>query len=297
MEEKSASVKFTGLKFDLLLKQIEESHAHNVKAIHEDLDNILTKCKDNYEYQTQKELLSDYLRLNEINDSYDLSEIGKTIQIRNARKWLSDLVIEDIKLKSEKLSDKAFHLYIDTYATSIGYEAQYTSGSGFQDVLDYIIHVYQIYQLQLPEHITDPVEHAEMNETEEVNIFNGMPMSSVRKYFNLLAIMRNGQGQSFMEPEDVDLFIQRAFTGTSDIPKVKIRKGARDGAYIQKLFYEYWQSCKYGDRFISQGGNTQQEYLKLLTDNIEGFDFESLSANFHKTKYTKKKIPQVNITW
>jgi hypothetical protein len=132
----------------------------------------------------------------------------------------------------------------------------------------------------------------------EINNFNMMPLDRVRKYFMSLTKMKSSENQKpILTSLQVEEFIQRAFIGKTEIPKVRPNRGNRDAGYIRKLFYKFWEGCDRGNIYKTEGGNTQNEYISLLVNNIEGFDFKSTKDNFHKSKDIKKPLPQVEIDY
>lgn len=98
------------------------------------------------------------------------------------------------------------------------------------------------------------------------NNFNSDDINSVIDHFRSLEKnMKNGE---FMQ------WIKQAFE-MQEAPKKKFKlTGKRTKREIRRLFYTYWRSSgKHGNK---------EEYVRLLSDYFEKFDFENTKGNFHK---------------
>ena len=123
-------------------------------------------------------------------------------------------------------------------------------------------------------------------ERTELNVFcPSMPLSIPKEHFKVLTDKESKNGQPFLTNEQFDLFIERAFCGNAEIPKQKINKGSREKLLVQSLFYEFY------DNYCMEYFSTMQcqdVFIKLLTDNFIGWDFQNVKDNF--TPKTKKRL-------
>jgi len=109
---------------------------------------------------------------------------------------------------------------------------------------------------------------------EEINIFNKMRLDDVRKHFKVF--YENSFGLEFLSNEDTEAFVQRAFLGNENIPKLSFKniKGKRQ--LIIRRFQELT------GKSINYVQDNQDKYINLLCDNFNGFEFEQVKANFAK---------------
>ena len=109
--------------------------------------------------------------------------------------------------------------------------------------------------------------HPEADPVETIiNNFNGDSVDNIIDHFRSLEkYMNNGE---FLQ------WIKQAFE-MQEAPKKEFKlTGKRTKSEIRRLFYTYWKSSgKHGNK---------KEYVRLLSDYFEEFDFESTYTNFHK---------------
>jgi len=109
--------------------------------------------------------------------------------------------------------------------------------------------------------------HPEADPVETIiNNFNGDSVDDIIDHFRSLEkYMNNGE---FLQ------WIKQAFE-MQEAPKKEFKlTGKRTKSEIRRLFYTYWKSSgKHGNK---------KEYVRLLSDYFEEFDFESTYTNFHK---------------
>jgi hypothetical protein len=112
-----------------------------------------------------------------------------------------------------------------------------------------------------------------------------MPLSIPKEHFKVLTDKMSKNGQPFLTNEQFGLFIERAFCGNTEISKQKINKANSEKLLVQSLFYEFYNNyCM--DYFNTM--QCQAKFIKLLTDNFEGWDFQNVKNNF--TPKTKKRL-------
>lgn len=124
-------------------------------------------------------------------------------------------------------------------------------------------------------------------ENEQPNTFcPKMPLSIPKEHFKVLTDKKSKNGQPFLSNEQFDLFIERAFCGNAETPKQKMNQAPKgEKLLIQTVFYEFYDNYCF-DYF--QTMQCQDAFIKLLTDNFDGWDFQNVKNNF--TPKTKKRL-------
>jgi hypothetical protein len=118
------------------------------------------------------------------------------------------------------------------------------------------------------------------NNTDAVNVFcKTMPLSIPNEHFKTLTIKCSKDGQPFLTQEQFDNFINRGFGGKEDLPKIKINQAPKEKFKIQYLFYQFYHNYAF-DYFVTD--QAKNVFVKLLTDNFVGWDFDNVHANFNK---------------
>lgn len=110
-----------------------------------------------------------------------------------------------------------------------------------------------------------------------------MDLKIPRKHFKVFTENNSKNGKPFLTIEELDSFIARAFCGHTELPKQKFNQGTRELSLIQHVFYGFYSEY-YFDYFETL--HCQPQFIRLLTDNFEGWNFEKVQANF-KTKPKK----------
>jgi hypothetical protein len=130
------------------------------------------------------------------------------------------------------------------------------------------------------------INEVQIKPIELPNTFcKSMPLRIPREHFKKLTTEKSKNGHPFLTNEQLDLFIERAFCGNTTIPKQKINKANREKLLVQSLFYDFYNNyCM--DYFSTM--QCQDDFIKLLTDNFEGWDFQNVKNNF--TPKTKKRL-------
>ncbi len=114
------------------------------------------------------------------------------------------------------------------------------------------------------------------------NKFNTMELGLVKKHFSPLTQYRSRkEGKPHLSEEQFDQFITNAFSGHDDSPKEKIKMNIARGEFgkIRFLFYKFYELCKID---YESTNHNKDKYVRLLTDNFEGFDYKKTADNFNK---------------
>ena len=121
-------------------------------------------------------------------------------------------------------------------------------------------------------------QQIETNKPDEVeniyllnkNNFDNVEPQKVVDYFYKL--VDNG----YITQSNFNLFINSVFSKNQKLnSKIDIIKPNSKGR-VKKIFYNYYDSIQ------SEKYSNQEKYLKLLTDNFSGFNYNSLKTNFSK---------------
>ena len=140
----------------------------------------------------------------------------------------------------------------------------------------------------LPQQTETEQEQADTSEPKsETNYFcKSMPLNIAREHFKVFADKKSKNGNPFLTVEQLNLFIDRAFCGKNNLPKQKFNQAPKgEKLLIQTVFYEFY------NQYCFEYFNTmqcQEDFIKLLTENFEGWDFKNVQENF--TPKTKKRL-------
>ncbi|MGJ8666714.1 MAG: hypothetical protein ACSHW7_10130 [Patiriisocius sp.] len=120
---------------------------------------------------------------------------------------------------------------------------------------------------------------------EYENVFRkSMSFQTVIEHFEIFTIKNSQNGKPFLTNEQLDLFIRRAFCGEINLPKQKFNQIPKGEKFIiQYRFREFY------DKNYEHFGTVQvqDDFIKLLTDNFEGWEFKNVKNNFaNKPKTT-----------
>ncbi|QDK81561.1 hypothetical protein EXU85_24305 [Spirosoma sp. KCTC 42546] len=193
-----------------------------------------------------------------------------------------------------------FHRYISKNFNTINYPPfgkinKLYFGRDFLDRYDILIFrkveliYFFISEINTLTGVLPRIENSAKDSSEEKtdNKFNDMPLSEVKQWFMQLATRTNKDGQHFLTEDQVWQFINRAFLKNKpDSKKLKVNYG-RDGKWnFVRLFFDYYWHCTTTRRDnlnpLDERPNIRNEYIKLLTDNFEGFNFDEVKKNFSK---------------
>jgi|26BtaG_2_1085354.scaffolds.fasta_scaffold00606_10 hypothetical protein len=116
----------------------------------------------------------------------------------------------------------------------------------------------------------------------ELNMFcRSMPLSIPKEHFRVFTLNNSSNGKPFLTEEQFSCFIDRAFCYNMEIPKQKFNQSPKgEKLKIQYVFRQFYENYCF-EYFDS--GNTQDLFIKLLTENFIGWDFHNVKNNF-KTK-------------
>jgi len=121
------------------------------------------------------------------------------------------------------------------------------------------------------------------------NVFRkSMPISIAVNHFKIFTEKNSKNGKLFLTDKQFDIFIKKAFCGVSDLPILKLNKGSREKSLIINVFYDFYNFSYNNYYDIIQA---RDKYIRLLTDNFEGWQFEDVKSNFSKSP--KKTIYQL----
>ena len=122
--------------------------------------------------------------------------------------------------------------------------------------------------------------NVEPNPENTANHFcQSMPLNKAREHFKVFTEKNSKNKKPFLTVEQFNSFIDRAFNGKIDVPKQKfnqIPKGEK--LLIQAVFYEFYNT------YCFEYFNTmqcQEKFIKLLTDNFDGWDYKNVKENFN----------------
>jgi hypothetical protein len=135
-----------------------------------------------------------------------------------------------------------------------------------------------------PEQVTTIVKKTD---TKIINTFcNSMDLSIPREHFKVFTEKKSKNTKIYLTGEQLNSFIERAFCGNKKIPKQKFNQAPKgEKLLIQSVFYEFYNT------YCFEYFNTmqcQETFIKLLTENFEGWNFKNVKENF--TPKTKKRL-------
>jgi hypothetical protein len=123
-----------------------------------------------------------------------------------------------------------------------------------------------------------------LEEKTKSNIFSAyMPLSIPEEHFKKFTTNKSKNGEPFLTNEQFDNFIKRAFLGIEDIPKQKFNQAANGEKFmVQYVFREFYED--YSFEYFGTG-QVQDKFIKLLTENFNGWEFKNVKDNFnHRPK-------------
>jgi len=137
---------------------------------------------------------------------------------------------------------------------------------------------------------SEPVNHPESKVIHEagkaagINLFcKSMPLNIPRDHFKIFTENNRKNGKPFLTSDQLDSFIERAFCGNNLLPVQKINYDLKgEKIKIQNVFYAFY--CNTVKDYF-QTDNCRDNFIRLLTDNFTGWDFDKVKKNF--SKHTK----------
>ncbi len=118
------------------------------------------------------------------------------------------------------------------------------------------------------------------SDEQSVNHFCAdMPLDVAIDYFKVLTTKLNRKNEPLFTESQLNQFIDKAFKNKDKIQKLIANIGNREQKKVKEIFYTFYASPKL-KAYV--GIPDRDEYIRLLSDNIVGFDFDNLKNNFHK---------------
>ncbi len=120
------------------------------------------------------------------------------------------------------------------------------------------------------------------------NVFcKSMPLNIPKDHFKVFVETNSkNNNKPFLTQDQLNSFIEKAFCGKIDLPKEKFNQAPKgEKLLIQTVFYEFYNSFCF-EYFSTM--QCQDIFIKLLTDNFEGWDFKNVKENF--TPKTNKRL-------
>jgi hypothetical protein len=107
-----------------------------------------------------------------------------------------------------------------------------------------------------------------------------MPLNIPKEHFEILTTSLSRDKKPFLTKLQYNDFIDRAFLGKTDLPKQKINIAPKgEKLKVQYLFRQFYENYCI-DYFNT--GQSQDVFIKLLTDNFIGWEFKNVHGNFNK---------------
>jgi hypothetical protein len=106
-----------------------------------------------------------------------------------------------------------------------------------------------------------------------------MPLNIPKEHFKILTTSLSKNDKPFLTELQYNDFINKAFLGKIDLPQLKFNQGSKEQSKIQNLFYQFYQSNSFEYFGTDQ---TKDKFIKLLTDNFEGWEFKKVFGNWNK---------------
>lgn len=138
--------------------------------------------------------------------------------------------------------------------------------------------------------LEDPIPQIDSEESinlESKNLFNSIPIKKVKGFFEKFTLLQlSKDAETVLKSNQVDIFLKRAFIEpfTSETYREKLKMHFTPNRFNQKIieyiFFKFYYIAK--DKF-SENRNTKRKYVKLLNDNFEGFDEDTIYDNFEKS--------------
>ena len=118
------------------------------------------------------------------------------------------------------------------------------------------------------------------------NIFNGMPMEDVVKYFSALLFEKNKKGEPYIDEIYLFHFIYSAFYKSTPPPtcfRIKLNISSKEKLLIHEFFH-YFHKLSCSSPIYETRKSSKQYYVRLLTDYFDGFEYPTVFHNFVSKK-------------
>lgn len=110
------------------------------------------------------------------------------------------------------------------------------------------------------------------------NMFcKAMPLEIAKEHFLVFTKRLSKNKQPFLSEEQLNLFMERAFQGNSQIEIQTFNYSIREKLFIVKRFYQFYLLAIQDYESTTQ---CKDKYLKLLTDNFSNWDYRNIKTNF-----------------
>ncbi len=103
----------------------------------------------------------------------------------------------------------------------------------------------------------------------------GMLLEVAYDHFHKLATANSNKRQPYLSERQFENFFLRAFKG-EDIKMEALTMG-REAGTVRHLFYQFYDQSR-----IQYEAKTKEQYVRLLSDNLEGFPYDTTFSNFAK---------------
>jgi len=134
--------------------------------------------------------------------------------------------------------------------------------------------------------IVEFIEPSTPFNSEENYFCKSMPLNIPKEHFKVFTEKKSKNGKVYLTVEQFNIFIEKAFSGKKELPKQKFNQTPRgEKLLIQTVFYEFYNTNCIVYFHTMQ---CQDIFIKLLTENFEGWGFNNVKANF--TPKTKKRL-------
>lgn len=125
----------------------------------------------------------------------------------------------------------------------------------------------------------DTIPKIQEDAVEKIPVVSKIPIKIIRKHFDIF--YENKYDLVFLSKIDTNTFIERAFLGKTSLPKQTFNNiTGKTGLIIYRFKQLYDISLNYEAR-------NRDKYIRILSDNFNGFNFDSIKPNFSKP--SKKK--------
>ena len=103
----------------------------------------------------------------------------------------------------------------------------------------------------------------------------GMQLEVAYDHFHKLATTNSAKRQPYLSERQFENFFLRAFKG-EDVEKQTLTMGHEVGT-VRYFFYQFYEQSR-----MQYETKTKEQYVRLLSDNIEGFPYDATFSNFAK---------------
>lgn len=143
-------------------------------------------------------------------------------------------------------------------------------------------------RITLEQSYTDSQFHHDLASISvQPNQFNGMPMRDVVEYFIVMCCSPCAQDIPQMSKQDFVTFLRVGFLGCPSGGKIGLDR-FEPGATLD-IFHRF-KTFSIAESYDTKKGKSEK-YLRLVTENFKGFDFDTHRKNFRSAN--KSRLPEV----